>query len=235
MSAATFPKAVAAAVAKTIAFARPLQHRRAGEDAVRRVRKGGGLRALGAPLQGLGLAGQDAVVEAQVDRAHQAGVRRHPVAAVDDEQVARHDLARLDPLLDPVAAHAHDLRQPSVQRLDQTPRPVLLPEAEQRVDADDGEDRPAQLRQPGQEGQRGGRPEQQGQRVADLREEQPQGVRRARRGQLVGAVVTQPAVRLLAAQPFGRRLVPGEQLRRIDGDDVFSRRAGAPAAAPRGA
>jgi hypothetical protein len=97
-----------------------------------------------------------------------ARIGRHGLALRQHEDIARHDLARTDHLHGTIAPHRN---LPGQQRLQCFGCPlyfVLLPVAEQAVDDDDRQDRPSQLRHPGQERQQRARPQEQRKQVNEV-------------------------------------------------------------------
>jgi len=169
---------------------------RSREDQVRRLqRRHAGLGRAGQPRDRLRLAGQRRGVD--LDRAlDQARVGAQPVALVDQQQVPRHQLARVD--LDPLAAAA-DARprgQVLAQRLGRALGLQLLAEGEEGVEHDHRDDRRRQGEHPGGRREPGGEPEQQRQRVRELERQVAQPARPLAALDQVGAVLLEPAPRL---------------------------------------
>jgi len=158
------------------------------------------------------LAGQDGLIDLEVDRLDQPQVRRHPIPGVEDHYVPRHQLPRGDPLLHALPEDGGHRRSHPTQRLQGPLRAVFLDEAEQDGEEDDDHD-DHRLRPMAQDdGEGGGGQEDQHQDVPELGEEDGQG-RDAPGGlQLVGAPFPEPAGRLLPAQPRRPRAQPLETL-----------------------
>lgn len=87
----------------------------------------------------------------------QARVGRDPIALEEQQDVPWHELACVDHLPLPVPANGRLLGQVAAQRLDGSLCLPLLRERERRVEEDDGDDRGAERRHAGDEGEGGGR------------------------------------------------------------------------------
>jgi hypothetical protein len=125
----------------------------------------------------------DSPVSADSSTRRSVAVARHHVLAGH-----RHRLA--------VAPYVDLARQQTAQLRDRTLCPVFLEEREQRVDDDDGGDRHGQLRHVGDQRQGGARPQQERERLHEVRRE----LARRRRSLLlldrVGPDLRQPALGL---------------------------------------
>ncbi len=126
------------------------------------------LHGLGKLVGGAGLPGEGAVIHSEVLGVNEAGIRRDLVPGLQKNHIAGNDRGRFH-LPDPaVAAQAAFGRQQLLQGLDCLFGPVLLPEAEDRVDQDDQGNGPRQpchtreIRKPG------GGPEQQSKEVDEI-------------------------------------------------------------------
>jgi len=117
------------------------------------------------------LAGERALVDPQSRRREELAVGRHPVTLADLDDVAGHELAGGEAQF-PTRAERGDRRgEHLLERFDGPFGAVFLQEAEDAVDDDHGEDRPAQLGHPGQHGEDPGHPEEDGEEAPELLEE----------------------------------------------------------------
>lgn len=117
------------------------QHAARGERVVLVGRRGGaGLR------QRLARDGRD--VHAQRRRLEQAGIGRHVVAFLHEDDVARDERLDRQALRSTVAQHRRLPRQDRLQGRDRFFGAVLLPEREHAVDDDDADDRNPECRHP---------------------------------------------------------------------------------------
>jgi hypothetical protein len=193
----------------------------AGIDHAVAVGQPGGLRHRG---RGLGhrhrFAGQRRFGHLQLRRLQQACVGGHRVAGGQQQHVARHQLARLQQLLDAVAPHAHLQRRQLAQRGHRAFGPAFLVAADQRVDDHHRQDHPG-VAQVAQRHRQAGGDEQDGhQRALQLAQEHPPGrprgaaraVRWGRVGQaLAGGGSVEPALGVAVQRLHGlphRQRVP---------------------------
>ena len=175
---------------------------RSGVDHVRAVAElqlltdeGGGLL-----LHRKRLAGQCRLLDLEGDDFAQARIRRRPVARAQQNDVARHELARRDVVFLPVPHHRSVRRRQLPERLDRPFGAVLLHESQHgREDDDDGDDHGFR-RVPEHRRQAHRHEQDQDQDVLELGEQDLP--RRDHVGglQLVGAVGGQPPRGLLVAQ-----------------------------------
>ena len=96
-----------------------------------------------------GLAGERRVVDAQAEGLDHATVGGHARTGVQQDQVARHEAARVEFRRFAVAQREHACGQQILERLERTLRAVLLPEREDRVHDDHADDRRPERRHPG--------------------------------------------------------------------------------------
>ena len=101
-----------------------------------------------------------------------------------------------------VTADGGLLRQVAGQRLDRSLGLALLGEREDGVEDDDGDDRAAERRHPGDEGERGGEPEEKRERVDELLRELARPPSAAPSPQLVRPVCHEPPLGLPAREPL---------------------------------
>ena len=99
------------------------------------------------------------------------GVGGDPVATLEQEQVADHDVLGLDDLPPAVATHRHPGRQHGAQPVGSPVRPGLLGERERGVEHDHREDGDPELRQPGHQREDPSGPEHDREEVRQLAEE----------------------------------------------------------------
>ena len=117
------------------------------------------------------LAGERALIDPQSRRREELAVGRDLIALADLDDVAGH---QLDGGLAQFPAGSKDgdhRREHLLERLDGALGAIFLQEAEDAVDEDDSEDRPAELGHPGQHGEDAGHPEQDGEEAPELLEE----------------------------------------------------------------
>jgi hypothetical protein len=149
-------------------LAPPAYNRRSGEDQVgdhRRVAALGGDGAIKARRRAR-LSRQAGGVKPEPLGKDHAGVRRHRFAFSENEKVAGYNIGRGDSLLAPRAAHGNLVRM--LERLGGPFSFVFLPEAEDSVDCDNGDDRHRHLGSPQHPGKRSRRPKQQRQQMEEV-------------------------------------------------------------------
>jgi hypothetical protein len=112
---------------------------RAGEDEVTRLEHDVGLGLACLACDRHGLAGQRRRVDLQAS-CDQSRVGRDPVALVEEDDVAGHELAGIYELAPFVAEDGDRVRQKCRQCLDRPLGLVLLQEREDGVEQDDGDD-----------------------------------------------------------------------------------------------
>ena len=179
-----------------------LDDRRAGGREVARLGRGAAARVgIGVPLDRGRLAREEGQVEPEPLGQHDPRVGGDPIALLEHEQIARHELARGEVLVAPVAPHARAARHHRLERVERALRAALLPEPERAVQHDDARDRPPELGHPRDERQRRGRPEEQRHEVGDLGRDAAGGMRAGRRRELVRPVRREPRPRLVRAEP----------------------------------
>jgi hypothetical protein len=98
----------------------------------------------------------------------QSGIRADPVALADVQDVAAHDLGDRHRADDAVPGHPRGRGQVAREGLDRPSCLPLLRERDECVHADHADYRPPQGRVAGHEGQPGGQPQQQGERMREL-------------------------------------------------------------------
>ena len=175
----------------------------AGEDQLAGVQQ----RHMGVPRGGVTTDGQRLTGQrGHIDvnsAVEEPDIRGDPFALLDQQHVPRDKLTRQHGLLAAIAHHPCLLWEVGSQRLDRADRLTFLGEREQRVQRDNGEDRPSQGGRPRHERQQPGRPQQQGQRMTHLPGQlTPPRLRGAAR-QLVRANDLQAARGFPAGQPAG--------------------------------
>ena len=140
----------------------------------------------------------------------QPRVGRHAVALGEEEHVAGHEHGRLDLLGAAVANDGGPNRKIACERLDRTLGLPLLREGKERVQDDHRQDREPEHGCPGHEGEAGGDPQEQCQRMGDLLCELARPAPAAHPHELVAAVDDEPPFDLAARETVrtGRRLVP---------------------------
>jgi hypothetical protein len=147
------------------------------------------------------LAGQRGLLDPQVDRLEQAQVGRDVVAGLQEDDVARHQLGGRDGDAVAVAQGLGVRRGQLLQGSQGLLGPLLLDDAEHRVEHDDRHDR-GRLDVIAEQGRdQRGRDQQDDDEVVELVPQQGPEAGPGRLAQLVGTVVRQPAGGLLAAQP----------------------------------
>ena len=169
---------------------------------------------IGAADDRVDLAGERRVVDAQLRRVDEAGIRRDEVALLDDHQVARDERARVDLMPLPVADDLRLGREHVPERLDGLLGAVLLDEREDRVDQDDDDDRDAQGGLVGGECEHGRDPQQDGEHVDEMRAEPHPHRLGLLGGEHVLAELRKPLLGLLLREALARR---AEQLVRLLG------------------
>jgi hypothetical protein len=117
------------------------------------------------------LAAEGALIDPQPRRRQDLAVGRHLVALADPDDVARHELAGRQSHLTTGAKRGDRRGKHLLKRLHGALGPVLLQEAEDAVDDDHREDRPAQLGHPGQDREDPGHPEEHGEEAPELLEQ----------------------------------------------------------------
>ena len=175
---------------------------RAAEDEVACLdQRPGRVDELGRPVHRLRLAGERGEVD--LERALQeACIGRDRVALLDHDHVAGHERARLDPLLPAVAHDARLHRQVAAKRLDRVLGLALLREREHGVEDDDDDDRDAEGRQPRDERQCGGDPQEEREGMRHLSRELSRPAPSASSGQLVRAVSDEAPLGLPGGEPL---------------------------------
>ena len=156
---------------------------------------------------GAALAGQHGGVEHQPVSDQRIGVGGHSVARLQQHHVAWHDVDDVDPHRCEVAPHRDLVRQQLSQPVGRPVGAVLLCEREERVEHDHGGDRDRQLRQAGEPGEHGRRPQHHREEVDELVRESQEGRRVTGRRQAVRASRRAARRRLSRPEPgsFGRQ------------------------------
>ena len=134
-----------------------------------------------------GFAGQRRLVDAQVARADEAQVGRHLVPALDEDEVAGHDLGGRQPQLLAGADDGGLGGHGATQRLDGGDRPGLLQVADERVEEDDAEDHRGVDPLLEEEGDDRRDQQDEDERIGELHQEATQGAGALGRRQRVGA------------------------------------------------
>jgi hypothetical protein len=185
-----------------------VDHARAVAELLHLTGEGGGLL-----LHRQRLPRQSRLLDLERDDVAQARIRGRPVAGAQQDDVARHELARRDVILLSVPRYRCVRRRHLAERLDRPFGAVLLHEAQHGgEDDDDGDDHG--FRHVPEHRREAHRHEQdQDQHVLELGEQDLPRRDHVRRLQLVGAVSGQPLRGLLAAQArVGRGLETGRDL-----------------------
>ena len=167
----------------------PLDHERPGEHRVPRAER-----------HGLALARQHRRVDLERGRHTHDAVSGDPVSGTEDQSVAHHHVGGVHLLLPPVAQHGDERRQQGGEPLGRPVGTALLDEREHGVEHDDGDDRHAQLRDPGHRGQHRRDPEHDREEVRELVEEAADGRPPPRPRQEVRAIDAQALCRLRRRQ-----------------------------------
>src|SRR5690606_23187711 len=152
------------------------------------------------------------LVDAQFGGGEQPAVRGDGLAGLEDDDVARHELARVDL---GGAAVAHDGRARDLeleQRLHRLARAQLGEEAERGVDEQHGADGRRVERVAGDQRDGGCREQEEDDDALELREQDAPRGDRLGRAERVGPVVLEAAARLIAGEAVARRLQAGERV-----------------------
>ena len=183
-----------------------------GPVAGHRVGRAGRVRA---PVDRLGLAGEQGLVDLQGVRGEHPGVGADDVAVGDAEDVTGHQVGGADPLRRPAAQHGGGGGGERAERGDGADRAAFLEHPDRGVQRDDQQDDRAVGVVAGHRGQHGGADQYQDHGLAQLPEhgggERARGLVR----QVVGPVGGESGLGFLGAQTAGRVDVEG-------GDDSWS-------------
>jgi hypothetical protein len=117
------------------------------------------------------LARERALIDPQSRRREELAIGRDLIALADLDDVAGHQVDGGLAQFPAGSKHSDHRREHLLERLDGALGAIFLQEAEDAVDEDDSEDRPAQLGHPGQYGEDAGHPEQDGEEAPELLEE----------------------------------------------------------------
>ncbi len=155
-------------------------------------------------------AGERGLLRLEVGGLQNARIGRHAVARGDHEDIAGHELIRLD--FDRLAA-AQDRRlrgRQGTQRLQSAFGPILLEEADEGVQDDDGKNHPAVEAMPGCEGDGGRDQEDVDQRAGKLRQEDARWRHPPARADRIGSVALSAPLRLGLIEALRARLQASE-------------------------
>ena len=120
---------------------------------------------------GLALTGEHGEVDQQPVLGEHDGIGRHPVAALEEQDVIDHDVLGLDHLPAPVPPDRDAGREHLREPVGGPVGACLLDRGEDRVQQDHSDDRHAEFRKVREESEHRGRPEQQGEEVRQLAEQ----------------------------------------------------------------
>ena len=186
--------------------------RRAAEDEVLRLEgRLCGTIPFARAVLGLRLAGQRRHVHLERS-GDQPRIGREPVALAEQDQVAGHEIRGGDLELLAVAPHPRHGREVLPQRFGGPLRLDLLEEGEEGIEHDHRDDRDGQHRDPGDQRQSGGGPEEQRERVGELAEQLGGPADAGPALDQVRAVLLQPPGRLTAPEPGPSRPQVAEQV-----------------------
>ena len=138
-----------------------------------------------------GLPGEKGLVRLQVDFFQQSGIRGHPVAGVQHQQVSRHHFPGGDGPLLAFPDHGGHRRRQLLQGRGGLFRPVFLDKTQHHAGQHDGQNDPGIQAFPQDKGDRRGRQQNGDQEVGKLAQQDAPGRNFFTRGQFVGAVALQ--------------------------------------------
>ena len=176
---------------------------RAAEDEFTRVeQRTGGVRELGRAEHRLRLARHRRQIDIDCP-IEQPGVRRDPIALLDQEHVAGHKRAGVDLLPTTVPEYVGLLGEVAPKGFDGLLCLALLDEGEEGVEQHDRHDRDCERGRTADQREHSGHPEQQRKRVYELLRELPWPARTPASRQLVGSVCDEPPISLAACKTLG--------------------------------
>ena len=160
----------------------------------------------------LGLARERGVVGAQLELLDEPRICRDRVAFFKDHQIAGDQLGRGDLNRLAVSDHLGVVRDHLFEGLGGLLGAELLPEREDRVDEDDREDRPAELRHAADEGEDATDPQHDGEQVIEVLEELQDQRAALDLADLVAPVLLETLCGIFGGQPLGARAERLEEL-----------------------
>ena len=183
---------------------------RAAEDEVARLEQGVRARVARLARDRDGLTGERGDVDLQPP-ADDPCVGRHPVALLEEQDVADDHGARIDDLAAALAQDGHLRRQVRGKRLDGSLGLALLEQGEARVQQDDGDDGAGEYRRAGEPREHGRGPQEERERMDELDEDLMQPAPAAAPDDLVRPIDEQAPLGLACRQPVPARAERGEQ------------------------